>query len=166
MKTGVFPAYAGMFLVRIGTGAPLGRFPRIRGDVPDTDHQPPVIYGVFPAYAGMFRTAATHMQYRGLFSPHTRGCSGPASNTQQPGSVFPAYAGMFRSGGDEAGHNSSFPRIRGDVPSYPYWAYLTCLFSPHTRGCSGKIMAGKIDIFVFPAYAGMFLKSAVIRQLN
>ena len=52
---------------------------------------------------------------------------------------------------------TSFPRIRGDVPS------KTCLdrgqlkFSPHTRGCSGKTKAEIIAAAVFPAYAGMFL---------
>mgnify|MGYP000984828035 CR=1 FL=1 len=33
-------------------------------------------------------------------------------------------------------------------------------FSPHTRGCSVAICATKSPLEVFPAYAGMFLKSA------
>ena len=111
----VFPAYAGMFLVAAVCSTTRLRFPRIRGDVPE---------------------CACHASREFGFSPHTRGCS-PWPNTP-PGRdpVFPAYAGMFRDPiyGDPL--QLCFPRIRGDVPSYPYWAYLTCLFSPHTRGCS------------------------------
>ena len=70
----VFPAYAGMFLRRIGRRRGNHRFPRIRGDV--------------PAQASAFAGAVQ-------FSPHTRGCSGFSQSFQQKLNVFPAYAGMF-----------------------------------------------------------------------
>ena len=71
----VFPAYAGMFRVGSSTIRSIGRFPRIRGDVPNQSFVP-----------------TNHT----WFSPHTRGCS--ALNILAPmfGPVFPAYAGMFR----------------------------------------------------------------------
>ena len=50
----VFPAYAGMFLIRVITGNINNRFPRIRGDVP---------------------VSAQITILRRGFSPHTRGCS-------------------------------------------------------------------------------------------
>ena len=152
----VFPAYAGMFPVVRAVGGVACGFPRIRGDVPSCSsgrrcrlwfsphtrgcsaRQQPTCSTVacFPRIRGDVPVRPQILNNPEAFSPHTRGCSAPTMPPIMAAIVFPAYAGMFRSGGDEAGHNSSFPRIRGDVPSYPYWAYLTCLFSPHTRGCS------------------------------
>ena len=71
--------------------------------------------------------------------------------------VFPAYAGMFRRGRDRGQQETSFPRVRGDVPQadglkewrdhvFPAYAgmfrartrsgALSRGFSPRTRGCS------------------------------
>ena len=153
---GVFPAYAGMFPCVAYPRCMPQSFPRIRGDVPSCSsgrrcrlwfsphtrgcsaRQQPTCSTVacFPRIRGDVPVRPQILNNPEAFSPHTRGCSAPTMPPIMAAIVFPAYAGMFRSGGDEAGHNSSFPRIRGDVPSYPYWAYLTCLFSPHTRGCS------------------------------
>ena len=49
-----------------------------------------------------------------------------------------------------------FPRIRGDVPAELNPSVNTEEFSPHTRGCSGRIARISIQPIVFPAYAGMF----------
>ena len=55
--------------------------------------------------------------------------------------------------------NKCFPRIRGDVPIKHRIRIRIAGFSPHTRGCSGSKMAyAKLEC-VFPAYAGMFLRS-------
>ena len=70
----VFPAYAGMFLTKSRTAATCLRFPRIRGDVPLTGEK----------FVEM-----------GMFSPHTRGCSGGHGRVAEVSHVFPAYAGMF-----------------------------------------------------------------------
>ena len=132
----VFPAYAGMF----PRGAPSADlaigFPRIRGDVP--------YFWVTP------RSLVT-------FSPHTRGCSPATGPAPQQGPVFPAYAGMFRSPISFSASLRSFPRIRGDVPSGPTPPAGGPLFSPHTRGCSSTLRKGTTMMWVFPAYAGMFL---------
>ena len=74
----VFPAYAGMFLERIGVFIIIFGFPRIRGDVP-----PPRRPGTPPP----------------RFSPHTRGCSDRRRTPKRRFDVFPAYAGMFHGGG-------------------------------------------------------------------
>ena len=132
----VFPAYAGMFRTAATHMQYRGLFsPHTRGC---SARQQPTCSTVacFPRIRGDVPVRPQILNNPEAFSPHTRGCSAPTMPPIMAAIVFPAYAGMFRSGGDEAGHNSSFPRIRGDVPSYPYWAYLTCLFSPHTRGCS------------------------------
>ena len=176
---GVFPAYAGMFPCVAYPRCMPQSFPRIRGDVPSCSsgrrcrlwfsphtrgcsaRQQPTCSTVacFPRIRGDVPVRPQILNNPEAFSPHTRGCSAPTMPPIMAAIVFPAYAGMFRSGGDEAGHNSSFPRIRGDVPSYPYWAYLTCLFSPHTRGCSRLAAPNSTILQVFPAYAGMFLLS-------
>ena len=71
----VFPAYAGMFRLRLGCARLLPCFPRIRGDIP------------------LF-----HLSHFGLtrFSPHTRGCSDFRQQEKGTKKVFPAYAGMFQ----------------------------------------------------------------------
>ena len=131
----VFPAYAGMFRCPW-----LGRhsapcFPRIRGDVPIVRLR-----------------ALTYLE----FSPHTRGCSCLKKFVGQKRNVFPAYAGMFRRGYEFASKTTSFPRIRGDVPVGLFFAMVSSVFSPHTRGCSDRKEAIMLEQFVFPAYAGMF----------
>ena len=131
----VFPAYAGMFLQVTREKIAPRRFPRIRGDVP---------------------AAEVAANARGMFSPHTRGCSEwlPGSPTRR--GVFPAYAGMFLriSGIREA--YLGFPRIRGDVPGIPRGHDPVFRFSPHTRGCSYRGLHHRCSGIVFPAYAGMF----------
>ena len=90
------------------------------------------------------------------FSPHTRGCS-QIQRTGIPFQyVFPAYAGMFRLLPAMKNCIAGFPRIRGDVPHYSPLAALRRAFSPHTRGCSERILSVPIAPLVFPAYAGMF----------
>ena len=113
----VFPAYAGMFRsTRVGAFLSMC-FPRIRGDVPP--HGP---------LSGVGRA----------FSPHTRGCSFLTYSNSLVTTVFPAYAGMFRQSALPYDSSMSFPRIRGDVPTYVAIVPGMDLFSPHTRGCSAQ----------------------------
>ena len=132
----VFPAYAGMFRGLSRWWIELARFPRIRGDVPhalncgNTTHE---------------------------FSPHTRGCSGPADPPPYSRAVFPAYAGMFLLPRHCITDIKSFPRIRGDVPLSQKLPKPILTFSPHTRGCSSQADWTGLSVRVFPAYAGMFL---------
>ena len=63
---------------------------------------------------------------------------------------------MFRKPSSCSLSNSSFPRIRGDVPFTYGFESVTDLFSPHTRGCSRQKSTVASRTKVFPAYAGMF----------
>ena len=134
----VFPAYAGMFRINLVQQNLCFRFPRIRGDVPLGKNG-------YQAYLP--------------FSPHTRGCSSHLLIGRVCLGVFPAYAGMFRRTGSPAVVPHGFPRIRGDVPHPTTWLNGGEWFSPHTRGCSGQNATADFPLGVFPAYAGMFLRS-------
>ena len=134
--SGVFPAYAGMFPPVVTIGQTDRGFPRIRGDVPDL-------------LTGLLGDRA--------FSPHTRGCSDPLVCRSLLRWVFPAYAGMFRPRIMRYQAQIGFPRIRGDVPCFVRRLPPYSGFSPHTRGCSVIDGPDHAVIWVFPAYAGMFL---------
>ena len=110
-------------------------FPRIRGDVPSIESK---------------------KDFRGTFSPHTRGCSWCAPPAVDDSIVFPAYAGMFRSPWGFRQGSIRFPRIRGDVPCTSRTRRVGTWFSPHTRGCSVYEQDETGWHLVFPAYAGMF----------
>ena len=136
----VFPAYAGMFLLKLLSRQKTRSFPRIRGDVPQAATQ---------------RICATP------FSPHTRGCSLVNDWDTAWHAVFPAYAGMFRRPRRPIRPQRRFPRIRGDVPPAVRAPTAVTTFSPHTRGCSAATLALHGLDSVFPAYAGMFRKDSM-----
>ena len=115
-------------------------FPRIRGDVPASAAEVSAVEG---------------------FSPHTRGCSPVKKALVRQQQVFPAYAGMFRRRAPGRLGRQGFPRIRGDVPVHPPAQRGSIAFSPHTRGCSFTADIELGAAVVFPAYAGMFLKSGI-----
>ena len=93
--SGVFPAYAGMFLCSSPAKAPYYRFPRIRGDIP---------------------VNVPRQEQVAQFSPRARGCSSWPQPSPPFGSVFPACAGMFCQYGYSTCCSRCFPRVRGDVP--------------------------------------------------
>ena len=111
----VFPACAGMFLNTLRKPRSLGRFPRVRGDVP------------FGFIAGPFGDT---------FSPRARGCSAFLRRKYGRVYVFPACAGMFRFRNMQLMAPPRFPRVRGDVPSAKFTGTVKVRFSPRARGCS------------------------------
>ena len=113
--TCVFPAYAGMFLIRKNFHKVQLGFPRVCGDVPPIN--PPRPTGV-------------------VFSPRMRGCSVSKAKKDFRGNVFPAYAGMFPGASRKLYGVCCFPRVCGDVPDFQKRALTCCLFSPRMRGCS------------------------------
>ena len=155
-------------------------FPRIRGDVPlasaptnqYTSFSPHtrgcsfIIIAitpddaVFPAYAGMFLTTRLWRR-RPVGFPRIRG-DVPVRHWgfRECRQVFPAYAGMFLSPFGKTLVSDSFPRIRGDVPMLRLRLCVLSRFSPHTRGCSLCDLGDHRNQHVFPAYAGMFRRSA------
>ena len=119
------------------------RFPRVRGDVPWWLHPP---------------------SHRLWFSPRARGCSEVATPADRYLQVFPACAGMFRKCLALPPPFHRFPRVRGDVP---LGVLLRCGprgFSPRARGCSYRLLRGQHRGRVFPACAGMFLRSPVSEE--
>ena len=131
----VFPACAGMFRRKPRSRCwPCG-FPRVRGDVPDTN---------------------IDLRFPRKFSPRARGCSRGFRTLKRTHGVFPACAGMFRRGGVCFITWTGFPRVRGDVPSFHLAADQATRFSPRARGCSQHPRRRPIKSQVFPACAGMF----------
>ena len=173
---GVFPACAGMFRTRYAVSRGHARFPRVRGDVPNSLNGKfvqtafsPRARGcsfrstasrkggyVFPACAGMFLARPDATDVLIAFSPRARGCSSEKKDHSPSRGVFPACAGMFLTGvaGELFGHG--FPRVRGDVPRVPPDSTLSTAFSPRARGCSYIPPLGRLYTTVFPACAGMF----------
>ena len=131
----VFPACAGMFLIRISAGSRASGFPRVRGDVP------------FPCLVDGNDC---------MFSPRARGCSTAIIASFSHHIVFPACAGMFRWGVDHEGVAGGFPRVRGDVPADLIFSINPTKFSPRARGCSERDKRQAFEEEVFPACAGMF----------
>ena len=132
----VFPAHAGMFLILTCGNAGKPRFPRARGDVPNS---------------------ATGLVELGEFSPRARGCSKTAETHSASTKVFPACAGMFPSKTPSWPPHPCFPRVRGDVPTHRNPRGTPHLFSPRARGCSLPRPGQQSNLGVFPACAGMFL---------
>ena len=64
---------------------------------------------------------------------------------------------MFRSLAGTCCRGHGFPRVCGDVPNRqkPHTCYIR--FSPRMRGCSVHLVWSLPHLWVFPAYAGMFL---------
>ena len=50
----------------------------------------------------------------------------------------------------------SFPRTRGDVPSFNSSSISGAAFPPHTRGCTGFSFFAEAAATVSPAHAGMY----------
>ena len=111
----VFPACAGMFRNRYRRNMMAASFPRVRGDVP------------FPGSCPLELKK---------FSPRARGCSFDRPPSRFICRVFPACAGMFRTCLSGLSKKLSFPRVRGDVPSWHAFDSAACEFSPRARGCS------------------------------
>ena len=131
----VFPACAGMFRVGSSTIRSIGRFPRVRGDVP----------------MNRWLLLSTRR-----FSPRARGCSSQMNSILNRLFVFPACAGMFPRRSHQPPYPSGFPRVRGDVPALLIPRPVVTAFSPRTRGCSHATSAATPIDRVFPACAGMF----------
>ena len=135
MRSAVFPACAGMFLVSVVMGGCFSCFPRVRGDVPST---------------------AACSGDRWWFSPRARGCSAGQVIRSLENVVFPACAGMFLFREAKVSGIECFPRVRGDVPSPQMLPPASWWFSPRARGCSFNTLNGGGENSVFPACAGMF----------
>ena len=130
----VFPARAGMHPTPSSPTRRLSRFPRARGDAPDS---------------------ASDDEARIKFSPRARGCTLLLLGKAGEIFVFPARAGMHPRGKAFSFAASSFPRARGDAPSLLRVHGRYALFSPRARGCTHAPPGRARRPAVFPARAGM-----------
>ena len=130
----VFPAHAGVFLVRMAFDCDCKGLPRTRGGVSG---------------------AADAFQLREQSSPHTRGCFYRRWIFPQRLGVFPAHAGVFPPERRLSGVAVGLPRTRGGV-SFLTWTPTTRpTSSPHTRGCFYLARHRRSGNVVFPAHAGV-----------
>ena len=104
----------------------------------------------------------TFFPLKDTFSPRARGCSQTCAQRILDYGVFPACAGMFPSGPHPPHSRHSFPRVRGDVPSFLDGYEEVLPFSPRARGCSSQRRSRPAQLQVFPACAGMFLGGAAL----
>ena len=88
------------------------------------------------------------------FSPRARGCSWLFDGLDYNPKVFPACAGMFPVASVYHVNPTSFPRVRGDVPSDPTPPAGGLLFSPRARGCSWVVFPQFSACLVFPRARG------------
>ena len=109
----IFPAYAGLNLVRRFMMRSLEDIPRIRGVEP---------------------TMSTALSATKEYSPHTRGWTCVQRGKRTIGEIFPAYAGLNLLSPSIVILLLNIPRIRGVEP-LKYWKIQqTMKYSPHTRG--------------------------------
>ena len=111
--TSIFPAYAGVNLLRLFFTMMRYNIPRIRGG------EPGWVDGIKDTV---------------LYSPHTRGWTCNRHACLLVLVIFPAYAGVNLTEHETYKSTLNIPRIRGGEPKMHY--ILSCLttYSPHTRG--------------------------------
>ncbi len=130
----VRPAHAGVLRHGCQAVVRAARPPRTRGGAP--------IYGGYPPA-------------RPWSAPHTRGCSGDASEDQIVVVVRPAHAGVLRILVAYARASGRPPRTRGGAPQGRPLAVDAVSSAPHTRGCSPGPPARGRRRLVRPAHAGV-----------
>ena len=129
-----FPAHAGMDPSTSCSALVASRFPRPRGDGPDTG-------GVDAA--------------GGKVSPPTRGWTRRERRAPQTGLGFPAHAGMDPRARGRRPPGRRFPRPRGDGPAAVDYADAMVKVSPPTRGWTLYSRRRTAGDGGFPAHAGM-----------
>ena len=115
---GVFPAHAGVFLLKAAPSQKWRGLPRPRG-------------GVSNAVLFTVKT--------GKSSPPTRGCFCRIEPTCKRSLVFPAHAGVFPTIKKPVDFSRSLPRPRGGVSQAAAVQVTGATSSPPTRGCFSYI---------------------------
>ena len=67
-----------------------------------------------------------------------RGCTYDREDVVRAYKVSPAHAGMYPSNITDMLVASRFPRTCGDVPMAVALLFLSLVFPPHMRGCTGR----------------------------
>ena len=116
------------------------RFPRTRGDAPDT---------------------AISSYPRNQLPPHTRGCTREFLAPREAVIASPAHAGMHLIQAELIFRSPGFPRTRGDAPPPLLDLLLEVMLPPHTRGCTRRGFDDYAARDASPAHAGMHPQGAV-----
>ena len=138
---GVYPACAGIDLVRIRSIVVTLSLPRMRGDRPQTQFD---ILELEP------------------FTPHARGSTPKRSCTEMTGRVYPACAGIDPTGQRLSPILPRLPRMRGDRPVGRLLELFFQWFTPHARGSTLRPAPPCSRNSVYPACAGIDLLPALV----
>ena len=161
----VYPACAGIDLVKAKNHASGCGLPRMRGDRPSRHPLPKELdrftphargstgrggcragrHGVYPACAGS-TYFGVYFSRRFSFTPHARGSTLLDTPRPLPAFVYPACAGIDPIKIAENPCAPSLPRMRGDRPPLSVGRHLPNRFTPHARGSTlkeGKHKTGK-----------------------
>ena len=139
-SSSVFPAGAGVLLIRHKINTCFKSFPRRCGGAPKI-------------YLWVYFVL--------LFSPQVRGCSCRNRKRQCSSGVFPAGAGVLLSYTVSFRKDVRFPRRCGGAPNRLSTISRFSWFSPQVRGCSYPSCMLSSKTIVFPAGAGVLPLSLV-----
>ena len=109
----VYPACAGIDLIRIAKTHPVACLPRMRGDRPSMVSPP---------------------SNQAQFTPHARGSTQELYRKQKKQAVYPACAGIDLSYMCSMASCRCLPRMRGDRPPKKKPGMQGTEFTPHARG--------------------------------
>ena len=134
MRSGVYPACAGIDLRSRLKSRLRSRLPRMRGDRPRKKDIP---------------------SFQGKFTPHARGSTVLTGFLLHFGFVYPACAGIDLHGHGTFPSQPSLPRMRGDRPAGREGITGIFGFTPHARGSTLTALVGNRLFPVYPACAGI-----------
>jgi len=112
---------------------------------------------VYPACAGIDPAFQPFFLHVPPFTPHARGSTlyiscGPKSQT-----VYPACAGIDPKLLPRPSKSMGLPRMRGDRPAMSRLGLPGSWFTPHARGSTQHMHPTILEVFVYPACAGIDL---------
>ena len=141
MRSGVYPACAGIDLRSRLKSRLRSRLPRMRGDRPRKKDIP---------------------SFQGKFTPHARGSTDLSFFFLLFGFVYPACAGIDLHGHGTFPSQPSLPRMRGDRPAGREGITGIVGFTPHARGSTLTALVGNRLFPVYPACAGIDLMPVMV----
>ena len=178
----VYPACAGIDLIRMGLLVKMLSLPRMRGDRPPPFDRYAIFLSFSPHALGstivclfyfLIRIRLPRMRgdrprfcrislYFFLFTPHARGSTAFLTYKWQIAEVYPACAGIDHVHGTFYAKTTCLPRMRGDRPALEYFEQNFARFTPHARGSTLNLRSRSTSRSVYPACAGIDLYGDVL----
>ena len=141
----VYPACAGIHLIKRALEYSLASLPRMRGD-------PPLL--------SLFLVGS------GTSTPHARGSTSTAVSVWTAVAVYPACAGIHRSMENDGRLKNSLPRMRGDPPKIKEKKAAISGSTPHARGSTLRCLHYTGRREVYPACAGIHPLKEWVKYAN